>query len=282
MDGPEISVIEPVFNVKPYISKCLNSLLNQSFDNYEIIIIDDGSTGSTLSICNKYLNTLNKIKIVDQENVDISFILNLDISVSNGEFISLVDDDYVDTAFLSLLHKTITKTESRNLSMCYLEKDYYEGIMIKDITRPTFAIEKIMDGGSFCHTSIGMIGALNLMTNNFLRKSLFDCFLFEGAVYENSKIASHLAKRTNSIVKIPNILYFLHLRASSIAYVTNEIMLRFLNTCIFYIKNFIQFITYKMQKSIIAHFKKRKLSGGVIISADCFCYLQSHFYKAVF
>ena len=95
----DISVIVPAYNVEKYISSCLDSLLNQTKKEIEIIAIDDGSTDNTLNILNEYKrNNPNKIHVISQNNQGLSITRNNGIKLSTGKYISFVDgDDEIDT-----------------------------------------------------------------------------------------------------------------------------------------------------------------------------------------
>lgn len=101
----DISVIVPAYNVEKYISSCLNSLLNQTKKEIEIIVIDDGSTDNTLNILNEYKkNNPSKIHIVSQENQGLSITRNNGIKLSTGKYILFVDgDDEIDINLLKNL-----------------------------------------------------------------------------------------------------------------------------------------------------------------------------------
>lgn len=87
------SVIIPVYNSEDYISKCLESITNQNFSNYEIIIIDDGSVDDSLKICREYQNNNPKINIYEQKHKGAIYARNLGLSKANGEYILFVDSD---------------------------------------------------------------------------------------------------------------------------------------------------------------------------------------------
>lgn len=94
---PKISVIIPVYNAEKYLSQCLESLINQTFKDIEIICINDGSTDASLEILNKYAAQNDKIKVINQKNRGISSARNIGIERATGEYISFVDsDDFAD------------------------------------------------------------------------------------------------------------------------------------------------------------------------------------------
>lgn len=94
---PLVSVIIPVYNVEKYLEKCLDSIINQTYKNIEIICINDGSTDSSLEILRKYAEKDNRIKVVNQENKGLGATRNVGLEIAQGEFISFIDsDDFVD------------------------------------------------------------------------------------------------------------------------------------------------------------------------------------------
>lgn len=94
---PLISIVVPIYNCERYLEKCVDSLVNQSFQNIEIILIDDGSKDRSLEICNQYKAKDNRIKVFSQNNSGVSSARNLGISIATGKWISFVDsDDFVE------------------------------------------------------------------------------------------------------------------------------------------------------------------------------------------
>ncbi len=94
---PLVSVIIPVYNVEKYLDKCLDSIINQTYKNLEIICINDGSTDSSLEVLRKYSEKDTRIKLVNQDNKGLGATRNVGLEIAQGEFISFIDsDDYVD------------------------------------------------------------------------------------------------------------------------------------------------------------------------------------------
>ena len=111
MDNPLISVIIPVYNVEKYLRECVDSVLNQTYDNFEIILIDDGSTDSSGKICDEYAYKDASITVVHKENEGQSVARNIGIEYSSGDWLYFPDsDDYIagDT-FETLLKKAVTE-----------------------------------------------------------------------------------------------------------------------------------------------------------------------------
>ena len=103
----KFSLIIPAYNVEKYIKKCLDSVLNQTYNNYEIIIINDGSTDNTSKILESYKSN-KKIKIINQENKGLSNARNTGVSNAKGDYILFIDsDDFIEKELLETLNKTI-------------------------------------------------------------------------------------------------------------------------------------------------------------------------------
>lgn len=102
MKNPKASIIIPVYNAEKYLEKCIKSALNQTYKNYEIILIDDGSTDSSLKIMEKFQTEYpNIVKIYSQENAGVAITRNQGIEYSTGEYLFFMDnDDYIDSDYI--------------------------------------------------------------------------------------------------------------------------------------------------------------------------------------
>ena len=105
MEAPIISIIVPVYNTSSYLDKCLESLVNQTFNNIEIICINDASTDNSLSILQKWSRKDRRVKIIDSPiNRKIGAARNLGIKAATGKYLGFVDsDDYVSSDFFKSL-----------------------------------------------------------------------------------------------------------------------------------------------------------------------------------
>lgn len=113
MKKVKVSVILPVYNMELYISECLDSLLNQSLKDIEIICINDGSTDNTLEILQNYQQKDHRIKIINQENKGAGYARNIGIKYAEGEYLSFLDsDDFFDKDMLKLSYEKSKKTNS--------------------------------------------------------------------------------------------------------------------------------------------------------------------------
>ena len=97
MPTPDITVIVPVYNTEPYLRRCIESIINQTFHNIEIILVDDGSTDASAEILSDYASRDNRITVIQQENQGLSAARNTGMRSAEGEYIMFVDsDDWID------------------------------------------------------------------------------------------------------------------------------------------------------------------------------------------
>lgn len=124
MAKPLISVIIPIYNVEQYLRQCLDSLVNQTLKDIEIICVNDGSPDKSIDILNEYKEKDNRIVVINQMNSGVSIARNKGISIACGEFLMFVDgDDWVDTSMCEKLYKTATD-ENADCVMCSYQKEF--------------------------------------------------------------------------------------------------------------------------------------------------------------
>ena len=103
-----LSIIIPVYNVEQYISKCIESVINSTFQDYELILVDDGSTDESGEICDVYAAKDNRIKVIHQENGGVSYARNIGMNNSSADWITFIDsDDYVSPTYIERLFEAV-------------------------------------------------------------------------------------------------------------------------------------------------------------------------------
>ena len=108
--SPKISVIVPVYNVEDYLPRCIDSILAQDYEDFELLLIDDGSTDKGGHICDGYAKHDVRVRVFHKENGGVSSARNLGLDNAVGEFVAFVDsDDYVESAYLSDLVSDMTR-----------------------------------------------------------------------------------------------------------------------------------------------------------------------------
>ena len=113
-----VTVVVPIYNTEKYLRRCLDSIINQSYSNLEIILIDDGSIDNSSKICYEYSINDHRIKIIRQKNAGVSVARNVGIRNATGQYITFVDsDDYIANDMVEILLHTIRKYNA-DISMC--------------------------------------------------------------------------------------------------------------------------------------------------------------------
>ena len=119
---PKLSIIVPIYNVEQYIHKCVDSILNQTFADFELILVDDGSPDGCGAICDEYAQKDKRIKVIHQKNSGVSVARNSALDVASGTYVMFVDsDDYVEP---DLAEKCIRKAEEKDLDIVIFEFFY--------------------------------------------------------------------------------------------------------------------------------------------------------------
>lgn len=215
-----ISVIIPVYNVEAYLRECIDSVLSQTYKNYEIILVDDGSTDSSPEICDKYASEHENIRVVHKENKGLSHTRNMGLTVAHGEYVYFLDsDDYIDSNAFTMLVEAIEKEKSDIL--------FFDSWSFED-TQRNFDIpqsykrekcygtdsglemlEKLCESKDF-HTAIPLF----FLKNSFIREEKF-AFL-EGVIYEDVLFAYQMFCKAKRVTHINSPIYFRRYRANSI------------------------------------------------------------------
>lgn len=213
-DNIKVSVIIPVYNCELYIEKCLDSIINQTLKDLEIICIDDGSTDDSLKILNRYANNDKRIKVISIENHGQGFARNIGLNEAKGEFISFVDaDDWMELDAYDILYDQIKKND---LDILFFK-----------------AINYINSSGSLVETDLYNYQCFidNFEGQIFSNKDTED-FLFEITVYPGAKLYKNQFIQENNILYPEGIIfednYFFYK-----AYLNAERM-SFINKCLCY------------------------------------------------
>ncbi|MFV0518774.1 MAG: glycosyltransferase [Lachnospirales bacterium] len=203
----DISVIVPVYNVDKYLDTCIFSLVNQTYEFFEIILVNDGSTDDSLSICNRWAKKDSRVKIINKENGGLSSARNSGLDNATGEFIAFVDaDDYVDLRFLEVLINLCIE-KNADISMCeYICVDKYIKYMPR--VHASFEIKKSRDAlYELCCVPYSV--KYVTMWNKLYRGCLFDNLRFPvGKNHEDEYISYKLILNVDSIATTNEYLYY--------------------------------------------------------------------------
>ncbi len=216
MEKEKISVLVPVYNSEKYLTRCIESILNQTYKNIELIIVNDGSNDKSYEIIEEYKKRDNRIKALHTENKGVSYARNLGLDSASGDFLAFVDsDDYIDEDYLETLYKYL-KNENADISMCNCK--FIEENLNKSYTK-TFGINNIL-------VMNNEEAVENLFYYNYMRHSpwgkLYKKDIFEGCrykinrQYEDLELTYKLFLKAKKLVYIPECKYNYLLRKGSI------------------------------------------------------------------
>lgn len=139
-----ISVIVPIYNAEKYLAKCLNSILTQSYQNLEIILINDGSTDESIKIAEAFAGKDSRIRLIDKENEGVSATRNKGIDLANGDFIAFIDsDDEIDKYYFEKLSNEFFKDPEVDICICNILFVSENGIVQKDIPLSCYETQMI-------------------------------------------------------------------------------------------------------------------------------------------
>lgn len=209
--NPQLSIIVPVYNVERYLRKCLESLLNQTFSDFEVICVNDGSTDGSLKILEEFEEKDYRIKVISQQNAGLGATRNVGIRESKGKYLGFIDSD--DFADATLFEKAVKSAEENNSDVvifnAYL---YFTDSCYKTVFRDTEFYSRLEKEGYFSaveHTKI--INSIGVWDKLYRRDFIInnDIFNPEKRIYEDVVFTIKtlsMAKRI-SVIAEPLIYY---------------------------------------------------------------------------
>lgn len=210
MHNEIISIIIPCYNVEKYISKCIKSIIEQTYSNLEIILVDDYSTDNTYEILKEHSKKDNRIKLLKNiENNGAAYSRNKGLSVATGKYISFIDsDDYIDKIFYEKMLDKIIKNNA-DISICDI-KTVYEN-------NNQTIINKCYDGDKFDSISILKSGFVASSGNKLFKKEIIEKYKYpEGIINEDIPVIVPAILETDKIEYVDNVYYYYFQRNTSV------------------------------------------------------------------
>ena len=214
---PQISVIVPVYKVEPYLHRCVDSILAQTFTDFEMILVDDGSPDNCGKICDEYAEKDSRVKVIHQENGGLSAARNAGLdwvfANSSSEWISFADsDDYVAENYLECLHNA-AKDNDADLSMCGFQRVDEDGNETENSLKFNDAVLSKMDAFQLIADHPWLV----VSWGKLYRRVIFDDIRFPlGKLHEDEFIIHKILWKCTRIMTISNQLYFYVDREKSI------------------------------------------------------------------
>lgn len=209
-----ISIIVPVYNVQDYLSACMDSILSQTYQKYEIILVDDGSTDRSGWICDEYTKKDSRIRVVHKENGGLSSARNAGIDVAQYDILSFIDsDDYIKPTFLEQLIQPFNEDEDIDLSCCRYVKSTEEPEAMTSDSYTTCLPAELLN--VIYDTKIENISFVTW--NKLYKKSLFETIRFpEGKIHEDEFTTYKLIYFSKKCAVVQQQLYVYRIRENSI------------------------------------------------------------------
>lgn len=234
MTNPEISIIIPVYNVEAYLKHCIDSILVQSFREYELLLIDDGSTDLSGQICDEYASADSRFRVFHQKNAGLSAARNTGLANVRGKYVTMVDSD--DILLSPDYLKTLYDSASRNnadITVCG-HVVFYDGDEIPDATlccdsRRDKTDIAVLCGYDYCfRKNIPEGYLLYLSTGRLYRSDLFKNVRYPvGRMYEDVAVEHLLALYCQKIVFVNAAMYGYRVRRDSLHHgAPNDVILR--------------------------------------------------------
>ena len=205
-----VSIIVPVFNVEQYIDRCLNSILKQSFPDYEIILVDDGSLDSCGRMCDTYAERYPFIRVIHQQNHGQAHARNTGVKASDAEWIMFVDsDDVIHPRILEGLYLAATQ-ENADISACFRDETNVMPVTFED---PDFCCERFQTDEDGLCTLLRARDAYSsiywVVYAKLIKKSIIESYPFtEGRIMEDNEVVCKWLTEAKTIAIIPEHLYY--------------------------------------------------------------------------
>ena len=212
-----ISVIIPVYNVEDYLHYAIESLEKQTYKNFEIILVNDGSTDDSGKLCDEYSEKYSNVRVFHKENGGLSDARNFGVQKAKGEFITFLDpDDYLEVYSLELLAGIQEKYNCDIVSTRVKATELYNVYSNHSLTEEDFENVLLMDGDVFLEEAYYDKVATVSACGKLYRRSILKIPFPKGRIYEDLYIISEHVEKANKIVHTPIQIYNYYKRQGSI------------------------------------------------------------------
>jgi len=210
---PNISIIVPIYNVEPFLRCCVDSLLQQTYADFELILVDDGSPDNCGAICDEYVAADDRVRVIHKPNGGLSDARNAGLKIAQGEYIAFVDsDDWGTPDYLECLLSALAENGADICECDILRTSGEETALTKEyhaaeVFTTVDAMEQLIHDGSF-HQHVW---------NKLYRRDVIADILFpKGKTNEDEFWTYQVFGNAKKVVKIQDVLYFYFQRPGSI------------------------------------------------------------------
>lgn len=210
---PKISIIVPVYDVEKYINRCIESILAQTFMDFELILVNDGSPDQCGKICDKYAENDTRIKVIHKKNGGLSDARNFGLEIAQGDFVGFVDsDDYIESDMYEKLLEACEENNSK-LAMCGRYK------VLGEELQPIFSFKghKIWESREAIENLLTWNNIDSSACDKLFRRDLFEQIRFPVGKYnEDIYIMTQIIHQSEKIIHIGDAKYYYFHRPNSI------------------------------------------------------------------
>lgn len=220
---PLLSIIVPVFNKEKYIEDCINSILGQTFGDFELILVNDGSTDTSYQKCREYAAKDDRIILIDQKNAGVSAARNKGLSIASGQYIGFIDsDDTIEADMYAMLIRNITSADA-DISACRL-RVVFPNKTVSPAESEGVVIYKHDDALSQFFNQLFDVSA----NNKIYKAGLLKNIEFEGRIYEDILFVTKAFVAAHTVVFENKVKYNYLVRENSVS--MSKFNLRYMET----------------------------------------------------
>ena len=213
MLSEKVSVVVPIYNVEKYLERCIKSIVQQTYSNLEIILVDDGSRDASSKMCDIWEKKDKRIKVIHKMNGGLSDARNVGIDEATGDYLFFVDsDDWIETVTVEKLLKELHRTDS-DISCCGIKKVYEDGYS----ERMTDEQERVLNQYQALREYLTENNICTVAWNKLYKSELFNGLRYpKGRLNEDEFLTYKLLMQANKVCYTPNEMYNYFQRANSI------------------------------------------------------------------
>ena len=225
MKNGKVSVIVPVYNVEEYVGECIESIINQTYTNLEILINNDGSTDNSYEICKSYAEKDNRIRLFSQENKGLSAARNAMIEKVSGDYVLFVDsDDKIALTYAERLVHALESNDARAVACKYIRWGRKKSIDNRRQRTKSVKAKKILSSENIAYFFSFLFGLRCAAWCKLLRKEDVKHLTFPvGRYYEDMMVMPKFMSDLGSIIYLPEKLYLYRQRNGSIMHTSFNI-----------------------------------------------------------
>lgn len=220
MLNQKVSIIVAIYNVERYVSKCIETIINQTYENLEIILVDDGSSDRSSDLCDSYARLDKRVRVIHKKNGGLSSARNAGLDIMTGEYVMLIDgDDYLSldavSSLMNILNSNLSKYKFIDI-LQYRYKEVGENDIVTSMERDN-NIEFIDNPKLFYERLYEIGGEAASACSKLYNVAVFRNLRFrEGILHEDEYMATRMLSLVRGIIYTSNIYYFYVMRDGSI------------------------------------------------------------------